>query len=810
MKCFDHINAKTINQVVKLMKSYKGKLKLIAGGTDLLGILKDRIFSGYPEVILNIKTIPGLDYIKEDSEGLKIGALTKLADIEESYIVNKHFKLLAEAAKAVATPQIRNMATIGGNLCQDVRCWYYRYPFHVGGRILCDLKGGKGCYALTEENQYHSIFGASKVNTPPCSTNCPGTLDIPSFLSKVREGALNEAAEILLNSNPMPSITGRVCPHSCEPECNRNDFDESVSIRCIERFIGDHILKNADEIVKPPLTETGKSVAIVGSGPAGLSAAYFLRMLGHHVTVFDRMEEPGGMLAYGIPTYRLPKDIVKHLIKSFKNTGIVFKTKVDVGKDVTFEDLKGEFSSIFLASGAWGQQRIGVAGEELTQSGLEFLSNMNLRAQGVAVKKVLVIGGGNVAVDVGITALRLGAEEVTLACVESRKEMPALKWEIEQAVEEGIKLMPSWGPYRVLESGGKVVGMDLVRCTSAFNREGCFAPTYDHTVNKRVEADQIIMAVGQTADLSFIDPKWSLRVKQGWIVVDSVTQGTNMPGVFAGGEATSGPATVIDAIASGKRAAIAVDLYLNGSKTGSKDEGKKSKKAAETFLKFNSEYLRKISRIKTRKLPISRRSIYVEDIPGLDLEEIEIEANRCFNCGCVAVASSDIGVALLALNAKLKIAGPNGLRKIPIDKFFSSLRTVAVRENMVTEILIPKPRIGSKQTFQKFRLRETVDFAVVSVASVITIEGGVCKNPRVALGAVAPIPIRATKVEQLIEGKAIDDTAATEAAEAIVADTVPLSKNAYKIEIAKILLKRAILSQSDAKEINPVDLKISI
>jgi NADPH-dependent glutamate synthase beta subunit-like oxidoreductase/CO/xanthine dehydrogenase FAD-binding subunit len=810
VKSFDHINATTISEVVKLMKSYKGKLRLIAGGTDLLGILKDRIFPGYPEVILNIKTIPDLDYIREDSEGLKIGALTKLTDIEESHIVSKSYKLLADAAKAVATPQIRNMATIGGNLCQDVRCWYYRYPFDVGGRILCDLKGGKGCYALTGENQYHSIFGASKVNAPPCSTNCPGASDIPSFLSKVREGVLNEAAKVLLNSNPMPSITGRVCPHPCETECNRNDFDESVSIKGVERFIGDYILKNSDEIIKSSLTNTGKSVAIIGSGPAGLSAAYYLTILSHHVTVFDRMEEPGGILAYGIPAYRLPKDIVKHLIKSFKNAGIVFKTNVDVGKDVTLEDLKKEFSSIFLASGAWGQQRIGVGGEELTESGLEFLSNINLKAQGVAAKKVLVIGGGNVAVDVGITALRLGAEEVTLACVESREEMPALKWEIDQAVEEGIKLMPSWGPYRVLESGGKVVGMDLVRCTSAFNREGCFAPTYDHTVNKRVEADHIIMAVGQTPDLSFIDPKWSLGVKNGRIVVDSITQRTNMAGVFAGGEVTSGPATVIDAIASGKRAAIAIDLYLNSSKTGSKDQGKKSKKADETFLKFNSGCLRKISRIKTWKLPISRRGIYVEDIPGLDLDEIEIEANRCFNCGCVAVASSDIGVALLALNAKLKIVGPRGVRKITIDKFFSSLRSIAGRENMVTEILIPKPRTGSKQTFQKFRLRETVDFAVVSVASIITVEGGVCKNPRVAIGAVAPIPIRATKVEQLIKGKAIDDAAAAEAAGAIVADTVLLSKNAYKIEIAKILLKRAILSQSDAKEIDPVDLKISI
>ena len=178
-------------------------------------------------------------------------------------------------------------------------------------------------------------------------------MDIPSYLSKIREGNLPEAAKILLNTNPIPSITGRVCPHFCEQECNRGEFDESVSIRDIERFMGDYILENANEIIKPPETDTGKSVAIVGSGPAGLSAAYYLRMSGHRVTVFDRMEEPGGMLAYGIPAYRLPKDIVRRVVKTIENTGVEFKLKVDVGKDVTVDDLKKDFDSVFIASGAW-------------------------------------------------------------------------------------------------------------------------------------------------------------------------------------------------------------------------------------------------------------------------------------------------------------------------------------------------------------------------------------------------------------------------------------------------------------------------
>ena len=554
--------------------------------------------------------------------------------------------------------------------------------------------------------------------------------------------------------------------------------------------MGDYILENANEIIKPPETDTGKSVAIVGSGPAGLSAAYYLRMSGHRVTVFDRMEEAGGMLAYGIPAYRLPKDIVRRVVKMIENMGIEFKLKVDVGKDVTVEDLKKDFDSVFLASGAWSQPSIGLEGEELTKSGLEFLTNVNRGVKEVPGKKVLVIGGGNVAVDVGITALRLGAEEVTLACLESREEMPALEWEIEQAIEEGVKLMPSWGPYRVLESDGKVRGMELVRCTSVFDNEGRFAPTFDNAVKEKVEADQIIMAVGQTTDLSFIDPEWSLKVERGLIVVDQETQGTNIPGVFAGGEVTSGPATVIEAIAAGQRAAVAMDLYLKGAGAQAED---KDEKTVKPFLKFNSEYLKRTSRVKMPKLPISERSIDVEDALGLGLSEIETEANRCFNCGCVAVNSSDIAVALVALDAKIKIAGPRGVRTIPIEDFFGSLRNILEADEIVTEIQVPQPPDRAKQTFLKFRLRKAIDFPIVSVASIITIEDGVCKDARIALGAVAPRPIRATEAEQTIKGKAINAATAEAAAEAAVTDAIPLSMNAYKVEITKTLVKRAIL-----------------
>jgi NADPH-dependent glutamate synthase beta subunit-like oxidoreductase/CO/xanthine dehydrogenase FAD-binding subunit len=791
MKPFNHVTAKTTNEAVKSLKDYKGKASLIAGGTDLLGALKDKILPDYPEAVINIKTIPDLDYIREEGKGLKIGALTKLAEIAESPTVKEKYKLLAEAAEAVATPQIRRMGTIGGNLCQDLRCWYYRYPHHVGGRILCYLKGGKSCYALTGENQYNSIFGGSREANVPCSTACPGTVDIASYLSKIREGNLREAAKILLDANPIPSITGRVCPHFCEQECNRNEFDESVSIRDIERFMGDYILENANDIVKAPKIDTTKRVAIVGSGPAGLSAAYYLRISGHRVTVFDRMEEPGGMLAYGIPAFRLPKDIVKRIIKTLENTGIEFKLRINVGKDVTLGNLKNDFDSIFLASGAWSQPSIQLQGEELTKSGLEFLTSVNRGVKEIPGKRILVIGGGNVAVDVGITALRLGAEEVTLACLESRKEMPAFEWEIEQAVEEGVKLMPSWGPRRVLKTRGKVKGMELIRCTSVFDSEGRFAPTFDPSEKATVEADQIILAVGQRPDLSFMDPGLPLESDRGLIVSDNENQETSVPGIFAGGEVTSGPADVIKSIAAGRRAAQAIDLYLRGTMANGGDDDNKTLKP---LLKFNSEYLKRTSRAESRKLPIPERGINVEDTVGLGLSEIETEANRCFNCGCLAVNSSDIAVALTALDAKIKIVGPTGTRRISIEDFFISLRNGLAADEMVTEIQVPRPPDMAKQTFLKFRLRDAIDFPLVSVASLINMRDGVCKDARIVLGAVAPRPTRATLAEKTIKGKAINASTAEAASEAAVIGTIPLNKNAYKIEITKTLVKRALHS----------------
>ena len=251
--------------------------------------------------MINIKNVPRLSYVKAGGKGVKIGALTTLRICFKSSAVRRIIRFLLRQLNLVASPNLRNMATIGGNLAQDVRCWYYRYPQQIGGPIVCLRKGGKTCSALLGDNRYHSIFGAASANERRCAGHCPAHINIPGYLKHVRKGNLSEAARVLMQCNPIPAITGRVCPIFCEPQCNRAEFDDSVAIHLVERGVGDYILEHAAECFVHPQTSSGKKIAIVGSGPAGMTAAFFFRKSGHAVTVYERMPEAGGMLLYSIP-----------------------------------------------------------------------------------------------------------------------------------------------------------------------------------------------------------------------------------------------------------------------------------------------------------------------------------------------------------------------------------------------------------------------------------------------------------------------------------------------------------------------------
>jgi NADPH-dependent glutamate synthase beta subunit-like oxidoreductase/CO/xanthine dehydrogenase FAD-binding subunit len=779
MPPFDHVAVNSLEEAAVLLDGQNARV--IAGGTDLLGTLKDRVHPDFPGLLIDIKQSANGSHVTLEDTNVRIGALTTLSEVADHELVNASIPLLAQAARAVGSPQLRNMATVGGNICQEPRCWYYRAPdnsFH------CFRKGGTKCAALLGDNRYHSIFGAARPSAPPCTRNCPAHIDIPTYLELIREGDWQAAAQLVLERNPMPAVTGRVCPHFCENSCTRCELDEAVSTRAIERHLGDQVLKDISTFFKSPDLLTNKHVAVVGSGPAGLAAAYYLRKAGHGVAVFDAMREAGGMLTYSIPDYRLPRAVVRKQIEALEHMGVEFVLGATIDKD-SLTGLNSDFDSSFLATGAWRDKSIGIEGAEYLQSGLEFLIGLQTSRQPPG-DQVLVIGGGGVAIDVAVSARRLGSKRVTLACLESRETMPAVAEEIAQALEEGVELLTSWGPQRVLTTGGTVSGMELVRCTSVFDVEGRFNPSFDMDTTRTIDADCVLMAIGQVPDLRFAD---GLLQTDGTRIIVTESGTTSLPGVFAGGDAVTGPASVIEAIAAGQRAATAIDRYLGGRAAVA---GNGHIVGPSSLIKMRANALSTIPRAEMVSASPSARDIETEDVNTLDLASVEKEVSRCLNCACVAVNVSDLAPALVALGAKIRTTK----RVIDAEKFFAvgtASTTVLDSDELVTELEIPIPPKESIQRYRKFRIRRSIDFAIVSLASVLSLRDDKIQKAAVVLGAVAPIPLRAVDVERFLVGRRPDTETAEAAGVIAVRTACPAPKNAFKAQIVKAMLREAVL-----------------
>ena len=469
-----------------------------------------------------------------------------------------------------------------------------------------------------------------------CTTGCPGAIDIPAYLAKVREGDLHAAAHILLRDNPFPAITGRLCPHPCESECARTKLDEAVSIREAERFVGDWALANPGRFYQAPAagpaTDGLKPVAIVGSGPAGLSCAYYLRRAGHPVTVFERSAEAGGLLRYAIPAYRLSVDTVRRQIEALTQMGVEFRLGTDVGRDVGLDDLRAEYGAVFVATGAWRQPSLGLEGEELLTPGLPFLAQAKAGLAARPGEKVVVIGGGNVAVDVALTAKRLGAQSVVMVSLECEAELPALPWELEQARAEGVTIAPSWGTAAVLTDGARLTGLELVSCTSVFGEDGCFAPCFDPSSRTTIEADKVFVAISRKADLAQLDRTGGLQGAGGWASVDRETQASALSGVYAGGDVAAGPVTVIAAIAAGRRAAASMTRHLGQAADPAERLGEHTHtRSLSAPFPFNPDFLLPMPRTQPPEEHLPMR-LDREDRGTLGREEIEYEANRCFSC----------------------------------------------------------------------------------------------------------------------------------------------------------------------------------
>jgi NADPH-dependent glutamate synthase beta subunit-like oxidoreductase len=438
-----------------------------------------------------------------------------------------------------------------------------------------------------------------------------------------------EAIEVLRESLPLPAVTGRVCPHFCEAECTRNNIDNPVNIRSLERFIADYWIEEKAEPIKKIYSA---KIAIIGSGPAGLSASYQLARMGYPVTVFEALPVLGGMLRIGIPEYRLPKKVLDAQINYIKDTGVEFKTNSAIGKDITLANLKNEgYEAVFIAIGNQLSRKLDIEGTDLDGVlwGLDFLRDVNLKRTVNIKKNVLVIGGGNVAIDVALTALRLGAINVQLACLESRAEMPAYEEEIQQAIDEGVKINASYGPKRIIsDDRNTVTGVELVVCTSVLNEAGQFSPSYDEKSTKTIETDIVILAIGQASDLSMI-PEDIKRTAYGTIQVDPVTLETTVPGVFFGGDVTSAQGTVVNAIAAGKEAAISIDRFLKGNDL---KEGRPKK--TPIVMNLPKEGPEEITRQIPTVIGIKDRSGNFNEVNnGFNEEAMILEARRCVTCG---------------------------------------------------------------------------------------------------------------------------------------------------------------------------------
>jgi NADPH-dependent glutamate synthase beta subunit-like oxidoreductase/heterodisulfide reductase subunit B len=467
-------------------------------------------------------------------------------------------------------------------------------------------------------------------NLPYCQATCPLHIDVRGYVALVKEGKYSESLRLIKEKLPFPGIMGRVCTHPCESKCKRGEVDEPIAIAALKRSAADYGQVDEDLTTAE---EKKEKVAIVGGGPAGLMAAHDLRRMGYQVTIFEALPTLGGMLAVGIPEFRLPRDVLQSEISIIAKLGVKLRLNTKIGEDIKFSDLKRDFDAIFLAVGAHKGRELGIENErsEGLIDGVAFLRSLNLGKKMRVGKKVIVVGGGNVAIDCARTCLRLGSKDVTILYRRSRTEMPARKEETEQAEKEGAKLNFLTTPDKVLTKDGKVIGAQCIRLKLGEpDDSGRKRPVPIPGSEFVIETDMIIPAIGEQPDLSFL--RETLAIKNGLPAVNSVTLETNIPGVFAGGDAATGPATVIDALAAGRKAAISIERYLKGEDL---TLGRESEGTQESNLIVNIEGISKKQRYSTPTLPISQRQGNFDEVDlGFSEDEASNEAQRCLSCQC--------------------------------------------------------------------------------------------------------------------------------------------------------------------------------
>ena len=480
-----------------------------------------------------------------------------------------------------------------------------------------------------------------ETGTSPCKTYCPAHISVQGYIKLASQGRYKDALELIKNENPFPAVCGRICPRKCESACTRGEIDEAVAVDEIKKFIAEQDLNMEHRFVPKKRHEYGKKIAIVGAGPSGLSCAYYLAIDGYKVTVFEKQKALGGMLTLGIPSYRLEKDVINAEIEVLRELGVEFKTGVEVGKDVSLKDLRGKgYEAFYLAIGAQAGRNLGIEGEDTegVMTGVDFLREVNLGNDIKLDGEVVVIGGGNVAIDVARTATRVGAAKTSMFCLESRKEMPALDEEIDEALAEEIEINNSWGPKRILIENGKVIGIEFKKCISVFDENKRFNPKFDENEVKVVKASHILISVGQGMDWGNLleDSKVELNPNKT-IKADSFTLQTGELDIFAGGDALTGPKFAIDAIALGKEAAISIHRFVH---PGQSLVFGRDRRAYHAFDKANL-VLDGYDNIKRNRIDhvdgAKSKETFRDLRPTFTEEQMKKETERCLGCGATTV-----------------------------------------------------------------------------------------------------------------------------------------------------------------------------
>ena len=501
------------------------------------------------------------------------------------------------------------------------------------------VKWGKDKW--NEDYRDRNRINCYPTGTSPCKTACPAHIAVQGYLKKAAEGKYREALELIKRENPFPAVCGRVCNRRCEDACTRGTIDQPVAIDAVKKFIADQDL-NAEHrfvpeiVVASNLGRWKEKIAIIGGGPSGLSCAYYLATMGYYPTVFEKNELPGGMLRYGIPSYKLEKDVIDAEIDIMKEIGVEIRTGVEVGKDITLDQLREEgYKAFYVAIGCQGGRLPGIPGENLegVSTAIEFLHKANTGNVKVS-GKVVVVGGGNVAIDAARVAKRSGASDVTMLSLETEDIMPASLQERAEAREDGVVLNPGWGPKAVLGENGAVKGISFKKCLSVFDADHKFSPKYDEAQTIELEADMVIFAIGQTVELGGLFNGSNVGFHRGvYPVADTLTLQTAQEDIFVGGDLLTGPKFAIDAIATGKEAAESLHRFVqHGHMTIGRNrrdfiEIDKDNIVVESY--DNSS--RQVEGTSSSAKPFEEYHMTLTE------EQVKIETSRCLACGASVV-----------------------------------------------------------------------------------------------------------------------------------------------------------------------------